>query len=262
MHTQVLHLEFVLKQQLEHPCPKHRVLAFEPEILVLLVTTAALHNNLSSHPLATAAAAGWFLRVWVLSRATEAPLGWQDFRLDERLRLPVFGHEAHVAQVHDEQAHGLPPHDGLPVPISEEPSHHRQSHHVPHAVAEERPPRELQQLFAEDGAAPNHEQHVEHRGADDGADAHVRAIERADEAGEELWCGAPRRHQGGPRHVVPYVVPLLDHFERGHKVLVAHNRQGTEHVHNATRQHDDLQAGHLQGGARAVVAVVVVVIAL
>ena len=57
--------------------------------------------------------------------------------------------------------------------IIESNNEHQKRNNVKRAIAKERPPRQLENLRAENRAHSNHKQHIEHGTADDGADSHV-----------------------------------------------------------------------------------------
>ena len=79
-------------------------------------------------------------------------------------------HEEDVGDVGEEEDERLPPEDDL---VEEEDDEGEEGDGVEGAVAEEGPPREVQDRLGEEGAHADHEEDVEDGGADDRADAHV-----------------------------------------------------------------------------------------
>ena len=112
----------------------------------------------------------------------------------------VVGHEHDVADVQQEQDEGLEPLDGL---VPEERHQDDEGHEVVARVTEQRPPSELQHLPGEHSAHADDEEHVEHRGADDGAEPDITLRdEGANERREQLGGAAARSHKGGASHIV------------------------------------------------------------
>jgi len=154
-----------------------------------------------------------------------------DLGLDHALDLAVELHEAHVADVAQQQHQALPPQDGV---VQEEDDEHDEVQDVEGHVSEERPPGQVQYLPGEDGAHADHKQDVEDGRAHDGADAHVAVgDEDSDQGGEELRGGASGRHEGGPGHVVGDRQLGGDDLQPGDEELVTDDGQGDEHVDHA-----------------------------
>ena len=91
--------------------------------------------------------------------------------------------------------------------------------------------------MSKDGTCAHHEQHVERRGSDNGADADVGAVHGSDQRDEQLRRRAACRHEGRTRDGGRDLEALNHHVECGHKVLVARDRDHKEHVEDA----DDVQ---------------------
>ena len=139
---------------------------------------------------------------------------------DEALNCTVELHEDHVGGVAWEQRDTFPHGDDV---IQEEDNEQDQIQDVEGDVAEERPPREVEDLLGEDGAHPDHEEDVEDGRADDGPDAHVAVRdEDADDGGEELRGRAACRHEGGAGYVIRNGQLLRDDGQRRDEELVTH----------------------------------------
>ena len=90
-------------------------------------------------------------------------------------------HEEDVGDVGEEEDQGLPPEDDL---VEEEDDEGEEGDGVEGAVAEERPPGEVQHRLGEQGAHADHEEDVEDGRAHDRPDAHVcRALFRLGNCG-------------------------------------------------------------------------------
>ena len=140
-------------------------------------------------------------------------------------------HEEDIKKVDTEEEEGLPPPD---VVVHKEEDEGDQGDAVEGAVPEQRPPREVQHCFAEQGAHSDHEQDVEHGRTHDGADAHVgECDEHSDDRGKEFWRGAPGGHEGGAGHVLADAELFDDDIERGNEELVTDDGEGHEHVDDA-----------------------------
>lgn len=151
--------------------------------------------------------------------------------LDEPLDPLVHAHESHVSGVKAEQEPGLPPDN---VIIQEEENESYKANAIERAVAEQRPPREREDRFAEQRAHADDEQNVEDRRADDGADSHVvERDEYPDDTCEQFRSTASGRHERGAGHVVRDAELFDDHVERRHEKLVAYDGQRDEHVDHA-----------------------------
>ena len=151
--------------------------------------------------------------------------------LDVALDGDIIGHESDVSGVETEQEKRLVPADLL---VQEKDDQDQEADAVEGAVAEERPPRQRQHRFAEQGAHADDEENVEDGRAHDGPDAHVvLGHEHADDAGEQLGSAAAGRHERSAGHVVRDLEPFDDDLQRRHEELVADDGQRHEHVHAA-----------------------------
>ena len=140
-------------------------------------------------------------------------------------------HEEHVEEIHTEEEARLPPPD---VVVNKEEDECDEGDAVEGAVPEQRPPGEVEHRLAEQRAHPDHEEDVEHGGAHDGADTHVRERdEHADNWGEQLGRRPAGSHEGGARHVLADAELLDDDVQRGDEELVADDGEGYEHVDDA-----------------------------
>lgn len=140
-------------------------------------------------------------------------------RLHETFYCGIELHECHVAAVEQQQADTLRQHD---LVIQKEIDEHEQADDVERDVSEQRPPGEVQHLFGEQSAHPDHKQDVEYGRAHDGSDAYVAVWdEDSNDRSEELRSGATCRHEGGPGDVVWDLQLLCDDSERGNKEFIA-----------------------------------------
>ena len=154
-------------------------------------------------------------------------------------------HEEHIEEIHAEEEARLPPPD---VVVNKEEDECDEGDAVEGAVAEQRPPGQVQHGLAEQRAHPNHEEDVEHGGAHDGADTHVRERdEHSDDWGEQLGRRPAGSHEGGARHVLADPELLDDDVQWGDEELVADDGEGDEHVDDAEHVQRHGARGELVG---------------
>mmetsp|Transcript_35545 Transcript_35545/g.68130 ORF Transcript_35545/g.68130 Transcript_35545/m.68130 type:complete len:296 (-) Transcript_35545:269-1156(-) len=154
------------------------------------------------------------------------------------MQVQVVLHHHHVPKVHQEQDDRLPHLNPVGRDEAEKHRKHNQPEGIVGAVAEERPPLELQGLGGGHGAHADDKQHVEHRRAHDGPEPHRALGEGANQGREQLRGGSSRRHERRPGHVVVNVPPLHQRLQCRNKVLVAHDGERKKHVqHPKGEQH-------------------------
>mmetsp|Transcript_1811 Transcript_1811/g.5202 ORF Transcript_1811/g.5202 Transcript_1811/m.5202 type:complete len:249 (+) Transcript_1811:2155-2901(+) len=153
------------------------------------------------------------------------------------MKLVVEGHDGHVAEVLNEENERLP---RMHLGVAHEESERPEAKDIVVTIAEERPPGERQDLVRGHGAEPDDEQHVEHGGAHDGAEAHVGlGEEHAADRREKFRGGTAGGHEGSAgdiRRNLPVVHHLL---EGSAEVLVTHQAEAGEHVDDAQGVEED-----------------------
>ena len=128
--------------------------------------------------------------------------------LDEHFYFAIELHECHIAGVAHQQAEAFPHHNLI---IQKEIDEHEQSNDIEGDVSEQRPPGEVQHLFGEQGAHPDHKQDVEYSRAHDGADSYITVGDKdSNDRGEELWGWAACSHEGGSCDIIRDLQLLCD----------------------------------------------------
>lgn len=141
--------------------------------------------------------------------------------LDENLDFGIAFHERHIAGVARQQADTFHHRDLI---IQKEIDEHQQANYIEWDVSEQRPPGEVQYLFGEQGAHPDHKQNVEDSRAHNGADAYVTVgDEDPYDRSEKLRGWATSRHEGGPCYIIGDLQLLCDDSECRNKELIADN---------------------------------------
>ena len=165
---------------------------------------------------------------WMMDRQGQAHL-WCSLQLVhlvaaqkalyEKFYFGIELHECDVAGVAHQQADTFPQRD---LVIQKEIDEHEQANDIEWDVSEQRPPGEVQHLFGEQGAHPDHKQDVEYGRAHDGTDTDVTVgDEHSYDWGEELWGWATCRHEGGSCYIIRDLQLLRDDRERRNKELIA-----------------------------------------